>query len=87
MGQEPFLDRENVVGPIAVTTDADGIYMFIDLRPGIYVMAETQPDAAIALADLARQYEAGLREPPPPRRNATLPPEEQEALRDLGYIE
>jgi uncharacterized protein (DUF2141 family) len=40
-------DRGNAVAPIVKTTDDDGMYMFIDLRPGTYTITETQPDATL----------------------------------------
>ena len=38
-------DRGNAIGQIVNTTDGDGMYMFVDLRPGTYAIAQTQPDA------------------------------------------
>jgi hypothetical protein len=46
-----------------------------------------RPDAAHELRLLADEYEAGLRAPPPTAPGAALDPEEQEALRELGYLE
>jgi len=37
-------DRGNAVS-LPAQTDADGIYMFVDLRPGDYTLSETQPVA------------------------------------------
>ena len=36
-------DLGNVVGPIAHVTDSTGAYSFTNLRPGTYVLTETQP--------------------------------------------
>jgi hypothetical protein len=46
-----------------------------------------RPEAAAELARLASEYEAGLRPPPPAPIGAALEDEEQEALRELGYLE
>ncbi|MFO7907520.1 MAG: PKD domain-containing protein [Pirellulaceae bacterium] len=40
-------DRGNAVAATTDVTDDDGMYMFIDLRPGTYTIAETQPDVAL----------------------------------------
>jgi arylsulfatase A-like enzyme len=50
-------------------------------------LIDAHPDAAAELARLTVEYEASLRPPPPMRAGATLEPEEEEALRELGYLE
>jgi hypothetical protein len=35
-------DRGNAVN-VSAPTDVDGVYMFVDLRPGVYTLTETQP--------------------------------------------
>ncbi len=38
-------DDLGTVGPTTTTTDANGFYIFSDLRPGVYTIQETQPAA------------------------------------------